>query len=116
MSPVTVDVLRSSRTVPDTFARFKKKMQNFSTDVHESPQYKISRKSVRWGGAVTRGESDERTGAFYGDLMSSERIKCSSCKVRDILPDFNQIWVSSTDLHRSSQYQISGKFFQWEPL
>jgi hypothetical protein len=32
------------------------------------------------------------------------------------MPDFNQIWIFSTDFHRSPQYQISRKFVQWEPL
>ena len=31
------------------------------------------------------------------------------------LPDFNQLWIFSTDFHTSSPYQISLKSVQWEP-
>jgi hypothetical protein len=31
------------------------------------------------------------------------------------LPDFNQIWIFSTDFHGASQYQMSRKSVQWEP-
>jgi hypothetical protein len=32
-----------------------------------------------------------------------------------LLPDFNQIWMLSTDFRESPKYQISWKFVQWEP-
>ena len=31
------------------------------------------------------------------------------------MPVFNQIWISSADLHASAQYGISRKSVQWEP-
>jgi hypothetical protein len=31
------------------------------------------------------------------------------------LLDFNQIFIFSTDFHRSFQYQVSRKFVEWEP-
>ena len=40
----------------------------------------------------------------YGDLVSPETI-----------PDWNHIWIFSTDFHKSLQYQISWKTVQWEP-
>ena len=33
-----------------------------------------------------------------------------------LFPDFNQIWIFSTDFHRSTQNQISGQHFDWQPL
>lgn len=29
--------------------------------------------------------------------------------------DFNQIWIFSTDIHKSPKYQILWKTFHWEP-
>jgi len=34
---------------------------------------------------------------------------------RYFFPDFNQIWIFSTDSHESQIYQISQKSDQWEP-
>ena len=47
------------------------------------------------------------------EIMSSgkENVLSSSCKVPDIIPNFNQIWILSADFNESRQYQISRKSF-----
>ena len=57
-------------------------------------------------------------------LLSTNKIFCSgvnslnvlrlSCRLPDFLSNFNKIWIFSTYFHRSSQYIISRKSFQWE--
>ena len=32
-----------------------------------------------------------------------------------VLYDFNQIWISSKDFHKSPQYQVSRKSVRWDP-
>jgi len=50
------------------------------------------------------------------DLMavSCRRKTCLHVKFPMFLPDFNQIWIFATNFHRSPQYQVSRKSFQWE--
>ena len=55
---------------------------------------------------------------FCNEFMSPGTIKRSwvlHVKCLIFLPDFNQIWIISTDSHGSPQYQILCKSVQWEP-
>jgi hypothetical protein len=49
------------------------------------------------------------------DVACSNKLFLSSCKVPDILSDFNQIWILEPGEHKGLQYQITERSFQWEP-
>jgi hypothetical protein len=55
--------------------------------------------------------------AFYSKVIFAiNNTTCSGPPIRHpvFLPDFNKIWVFSTDFHWSLQCQISWKFVQWD--
>jgi hypothetical protein len=56
------------------------------------------------------------TARFYGALTSPVNNKtCMYAKCPMFMPDFNQLWISSINFHKSSQYQISWVYVLWEP-
>ena len=49
---------------------------------------------------------------FCNEFISPSWVLHVKCPI--FLPDFNQIWIFSTDFHETPQHQISRKSIQWE--